>query len=53
MRRLDRLSVAFFDFNVPALTPRHHRIYSALEFCKNKPLLAICHRKADAVGKGD
>jgi hypothetical protein len=42
MGEVDRPSLVFIDFDIPAFAPGHHRDYPALEFPNYIALLAVC-----------
>jgi hypothetical protein len=42
MSEVDRPSLVFIDFNIPAFTPGCHRVESTLDLSQNTALLAVC-----------
>jgi hypothetical protein len=51
MRNVDGLSLAFIDFNIPALTPRLSSTKTSLQFSENITLFAVCGIYKDVISK--
>jgi hypothetical protein len=48
---VDRPSLFFIDFNIPAFTPGRHRVHATLDLSQKIALFAVCHTEAGVVRK--
>jgi hypothetical protein len=51
MSEVDRSSLVFIDFNIPAFTPGRHTVLATLDLSQNIALLAVCRIETGVVRK--
>jgi hypothetical protein len=51
MSEVDRPSLVFIDFNIPAFTPGHYRAEPTLDLSQNIALFAVCRIKTGVDSK--